>query len=177
LAESAIDIVVDHPAFGQLPYWRAMAAFGVPPHVSVLFPWRQPPLDETDIADLRRALTGLPRFPIEFDSVQCFDRGVVYAALRDSGSLTQLMRKVWSAFPETPPYGGEFAEPTPHLTLAKCSPDDLEGTHAELTRTLAGRLPVQFEVSSVAVLVEAEDGIWQEAARVGLTASGSHSAA
>ena len=113
---SGIDIVVDVEVFEALPYWHTMSSLGVPPHVSILYPWRRSPLSMLDMRDVENVIDALPAFSISFDAVARLENGTVYAQIGDSPALSALTRTVWRAFPETPPYGGEFAAPAPHVT-------------------------------------------------------------
>ncbi|WP_334662122.1 2'-5' RNA ligase family protein [Streptomyces bottropensis] len=75
--------------------------------------------------------------------------------------LTEAIADRW---PETPPFGGQFDEVLPHLTIAQGQDDAvLEEAEADL----CGRLPVTARVSSVDLMVH--DGTrWQQRASFAL---------
>ena len=56
--ESSIDIHVGGLANLLLPWRQDTAAKGIPPHVTILYPWRTPPLSGSDIDSLRAAMAG-----------------------------------------------------------------------------------------------------------------------
>lgn len=75
--------------------------------------------------------------------------------------LTEAIADRW---PEAPPFGGQFDEVVPHLTIAQGQDDAvLEKTEADLR----SRLPVTARVSSVDLIVH--DGTrWQQRASFAL---------
>ena len=125
------------------------ARYGVPAHITVLFPWL--PVDAVDGA-ARRALGELaattPAWDAELTSVGRFP-GVGWLAPSPSVPFVALTRAVWRRWPETPPYQGRFPEPVPHLTVADGHPDEvLDAVAAEL----APGLPIRFRVLSLVLL-------------------------
>jgi hypothetical protein len=168
--ESAIDIVVEHPVLVTLPYWQEMAALGVPPHITVLYPWRPAPVDDNGIEVLRAVLRMFDPFSVTLSHVDTFARGVVYAAIEPQASLDALLGAVAASFPDTPPYGGEFAEtgPVPHLTLAKCEPGQLETVGSEYASGLARILPIRSRVTAVCVEEQTDNGLWATTNRLPL---------
>ena len=171
--ESAIDIVVEDPVLVTLSYWQEMAARGVPPHITVLYPWRPAPVDAAAIEVLRAVLCTFDPFSLTFSHVATFPKGVVYAAIEPDASLDALLGAVAASFPETPPYGGEFAEtgPVAHLTLAKCEPGQLETVGSEFANGLARILPIRIRVTAVCVEEQADSGTWATTNRLPLGAS------
>lgn len=159
--ESAIDIIVDHPAIAALPYWREAAPAGIPPHVTLLYPWRTPPVDEASLVALRDAIRGTAPFSITLDGIDTFPQGVVYASIADHDGLRKLMRSIAARFPDTPPYGGRFgSEAVPHLTLAQVEPAALAATTSAVGAALEGLLPLMIGVTSVSAFEQSDDGMW-----------------
>jgi 2'-5' RNA ligase len=121
--ESAIDVYLPEVA-GLLDRWRlptvSVAALGVPPHITVLYPWRPAPLRPSDIAEVAAAAAEIPPFTITLSRLARFP-GVLYLRPEPDVTLRALIRRLAAAFPDTPPYGGQFPDPTPHLTVAKAS--------------------------------------------------------
>ncbi|WP_369251959.1 2'-5' RNA ligase family protein [Streptomyces sp. R41] len=71
--------------------------------------------------------------------------------------LTEAITDRW---PQTPPFGGQFDDTVPHLTIAQGQDDAVP---AEAETDLRDRLPVTASVSSVDLLVH--DGTrWQQRA-------------
>ena len=159
--ESAIVVAVEHPAIDALPHVRQRAESGIPPHITVLYPWRTPPVDEASMRALGRVVASVPEFTITLTTVETFPQGVVYAAVEDaSGRLGKLMLSVAAEFPDAPPYRGEFSDVVPHLTLAACTPAALAAARSEVQSLLRGILPLTVPVSDITVLAQAETGIW-----------------
>jgi 2'-5' RNA ligase len=164
--ESAIDIHLESLEALIAPWRQAtveVAVKGVPPHITLLYPWRVAPLSEEDAREVQKVLEQYPSFEIQLAKVSHFGKRVIYLALneRSEKAVKELMQVLFRAFPETPPYGGAFSDPTPHLTIAKAKDDEtFEQMMAEITRVLAPKLPIKHQVSGVSVIEEAEDGYW-----------------
>lgn len=72
----------------------------------------------------------------------------------------QLIGAFVQAFPDTPPYGGSFDEPAPHLTVAKSpplGPDPLR-LQDDIARALRPKLPLVVEVDALSVMEARPDG-------------------
>ena len=86
---------------------------------------------------------------------------VLYLAPRPEAPFKELTSAVAEQLPETPPYGGAFADIVPHLTVAQIADQrQLDAIAVEFERTAARQLPVQTSVAEVA-LMENEQGRWQ----------------
>lgn len=91
---------------------------GVPAHVTVLYPFLAPALiDDGVLASLDRLFAGAGSFTFTLDRVAWFGDSVIWLGPRDPAPFRDLIASVCSAFPGCPPYGGEHAEPVPHLTI------------------------------------------------------------
>ncbi|UXY33305.1 2'-5' RNA ligase family protein [Streptomyces albidocamelliae] len=134
------------------------AQAGVPAHVTVLFPF----LDESRIdARVRSGLAATigshHAFDLRFESCGRFP-GVLYLAPEPDTQLRRLTEVIADRWPEAPPYGGQFTEIVPHLTVADGQDDAVLD---EIEADLLGRLPLTARVSSVDLMVH--DGAkWQE---------------
>ncbi len=162
MGESAIDIIVTHPVVAAMPYWAEMAKLGVPPHVTLLYPWRASPVDDASLAALRETMRRFEPFMLVLTGIATFQKGVVYAEVEPRPLLRAITGALSDAFTDTPPYGGEFAAagPTPHCTLAKCAPSDVERVAAAVAGQLRDAFPCSVPVASVAVEQESPDGTW-----------------
>ncbi|MFI0193099.1 2'-5' RNA ligase family protein [Streptomyces sp. NPDC017082] len=148
--------------------WREQcdpsARAGIPAHVTVLFPF----LDESRIdAGVRSALSAVlgshHAFDLRFESCGRFP-GVVYLVPEPDAQLRRLTKAIADRWPEAPPYGGQFTEIVPHLTVADGQDDAVLD---EIEADLLSRLPVTTRVSSVDLMVH--DGAqWQERASFAL---------
>lgn len=142
-------------------------ARGIPLHVTVLFPFV--PLDrfgEDERAQLRRALGSHAPFSFELTRLERWP-AVLWLAPEPSEPLRALTASVWAAFPEHPPYEGEFGEPVPHATIAKGAVDDdaADRLHARL----APLLPVPCRADDVVLLAEEAPERWREHERFRLS--------
>jgi 2'-5' RNA ligase len=130
------------------------ASWGVPAHVTVLFPFLPPTeIDAAVSARLAAAAAGVPAFAVSFARTDWFDRDVVWLAPEPDDGFRALTAAVMSAFPGVLPYGGEFgATPTPHLTLgAEAAPERL----AAAERAVGTALPVRVAVGELTLLTGA----------------------
>ncbi|WSP43920.1 2'-5' RNA ligase family protein [Streptomyces sp. NBC_01244] len=88
----------------------------------------------------------------------------MYLVPEPASPLIRLTEAVADRWPETPPYGGRFAEIVPHLTIAQGQED---AVLEEIEADLGGRLPFTSRVSSVELMVH--DGTrWQPRASYAL---------
>jgi len=132
------------------------AALGVPAHVTVLFPFV--PVSKLGLAELdrlRAMFAAVPAFEVRLDHTQWFGTSVLWAAPQDPGPFRDLTARVFAAFPDYPPYGGQFEDVVPHLTIADNGPLD-EMRRAE--EQIAARLPVTARVAAVTLLAESSRG-------------------
>jgi hypothetical protein len=72
-----------------------------------------------------------------------------------------LTQAVADAFPAYPPYGGQFPDPVPHLTIADRGPP--EAMHAA-EQQLQRALPIRSIAGSVTLLTELPTGRWDQTA-------------
>ena len=170
MRESALSFVIEVPGLSELPYClQAMRERGLPPHLTVLYPWVPAPLTAESVEAAARAVAGTGAIELVFDRLGTFPGGVVHAAVADPDAVVELMGRVWSAFPDTPPYRGEFSDPVPHLTLAKCAPHELAETLAEIEEQTATLVPFSVTLTELGVLEQGENGRWSVVNGVPLT--------
>lgn len=125
-------------------------SYALPPHITVMWPFISPGTldDGPDEALLRQTADRLRRicrliapFTVTLDRYGTFPGGVLYLAPRDPAPIIALHSHILAQFPEYPPYGGEYGELVPHMTLGIFAPEDVSA--------IAGRLtlePLAFEV-------------------------------
>lgn len=89
---------------------------------------------------------------------------MLYLAPEPDTQLRRLTEVIADRWPEAPPYGGQFTEIVPHLTVADGQDDAVLD---EIEADLLNRLPLTARVSSVDLMVH--DGAkWQERASFAL---------
>jgi len=144
--------------------WRAQldpsAGWGVPAHVTVLFPFLPPAsIDAEVLACLAQAVRTVPSFDAGFARVEWFDDRVVWLAPEPALPFRELTAAACGSFPGLLPYGGAYGEPVPHLTVAQS--DDAAGLR-QAASAVAGQLPVRARVDAVQVICGSEaPGSWQ----------------
>jgi 2'-5' RNA ligase len=90
----------------------ARPSHGIPPHVTLLFPC---PNEPDGIAEV---LAGVEAFDVELSELRRFPQGVVYLAPEPEAAFRELTEQLVERFPDWLPFGGEFEEVVPHLTVA-----------------------------------------------------------
>ena len=109
------------PQIDDLRQLDPAAGFGLPAHVTVLYPFG--PLDElntTVIAQLRRLFAAQKPFDVEFRRTRWFGDDVLWLDPEVSGPFVAMTAAVVAAYPRWQPYEGAFETVIPHLTVA-CS--------------------------------------------------------
>jgi 2'-5' RNA ligase len=121
LTESAILVPVPEaaPVVGGLRDRLDRAAlWGVPAHVTVLFPFAAPDAITGKVIEMAAAAVASVRaFECEFTRVCWFGEDVVWLAPEPAGPFLALTSVVHAAFPRFPPFGGVYADVVPHLTV------------------------------------------------------------
>ena len=135
----------------------AAAGLGVPPHVTLLFPF----MPAAALAPpVRRALAEIAAavepFDARFGAVGRFP-GIVYLVPEPGQRFTALTDAIATRFPAYQPYEGAFAEVIPHLTLVESATAPLD----DIADTAQRHLPFTHRVSVMEVLVEGPDARWR----------------
>lgn len=143
--ESAV--IVPFPSLDPLvgTYRQRMdraAAWGVPAHVTVVYPFVPPPVGADTLELLAAVLTDVPAFDCEFARVEWFGDDVVWLAPEPDEPFRAMTAAVWRAFPDHPPYGGQWEDPVPHLTVGHTDLPGMRTAAAELPSLLPVRAPV-----------------------------------
>jgi hypothetical protein len=107
-------------------------------HVTLLGPW----LTEPGAADLERVgdvVGAEPAFDFALTRLEQTSRGLLMLVPEPAAPFERLTAALAAAFPETPPYAGEFA-PRPHLTLDHVDTGaSLDSLGAEVALPVASR--------------------------------------
>jgi 2'-5' RNA ligase len=147
LLESAL-VVLAPPAEPLVKAYRDQhdpaAALGVPAHVTVLYPFHPPSLGPAMLARLTALFSEFEAFDYSLAELRRFP-GVLYLAPEPEARFRALTRRVAEAFPEYPPYGGQFSDVIPHLTLAQqADAERLEAIAAHFQAACGARLPLRL---------------------------------
>jgi 2'-5' RNA ligase len=149
------------------------AAAGIPAHLTVLVPFldagaqgRPGSVDERVMAELRALFAAHPAFALTFRTLRRFP-DVLYLDPEPAEPLRALTTEVVERWPDTPPYGGQFTQIVPHLTVAHTQESDvLDAAEADVS----AHLPLVAQATAVSLF--ASDGTrWQRRAVFPLSAS------
>jgi 2'-5' RNA ligase len=148
------------------------AGWGVPAHVTVLYPFVAPDrIDDEVLAALRRAVGTVPAFDAVWRRTGWFEQGVLWLAPEPAEPFRALTAAVVREFPDHPPFGGVYPEVVPHLTVANGAPME-EMRAAE--RAIRPLLPFAMRVVHVQVLAGTTiDRSWRVLADLPLGRAGS----
>jgi len=161
-AERRSGIVVPMPELESLVgahrrRWDPVAALGAGAHVTVLFPFATPAtIDDASLARVERALVGSEPFAVSFDALREFPDHVLYLAPEPAVRFRALTEALATAFPEYPPYRGQFADIVPHLTVTHRPDAPID----EIATAVAAQLPVAAAATRVEVWEEGADQRW-----------------
>ena len=168
VGQTAVVVAVPEAEAVVQPWQRELteaARFGVPPHVTVLFPFLpRDQLGTAELAALEAIVAAEPEFDVGFRACARFP-AVLYLAPEPAEPFRRLTAALVRRWPQAQPYGGEFgADPTPHLTVAQVAdPRRFDEIEAELVT----RLPLRVRVGEVHVL-EFDGDRWRPAHRLPL---------
>jgi 2'-5' RNA ligase len=149
------------------------ASWGVPAHLSVVYPFVPPAdVDEHVLARLAAAVGTVPAFDCVFARTDWFGDDVLWLAPEPDAPFRALIRAVVAAFPAHLPYGGIHRDSVPHLTVG----ERRLGSAAELTaaeRAVRAHLPIRARVDRAVLLAgRPERASWQSVAEFRLGRTG-----
>ncbi len=137
------------------------AAWGVPAHVTVLYPFKPHELiSQEDQIALKTMCRSFPPFHLIFSQIMEFP-DTLFLAPNSPEPLIEITRAVVNQFPDYPPYGAAFNEIVPHLTVAQS--EDVEEMHrirVNFTEVAHSLLPIYSEVKEI-VLMDDFNGRWE----------------
>ena len=84
--------------------------------VTALGPFLPEP-DAEAAATVARIVAGTTAFDFTLARVATFPNGIIHLVPEPDDSFRELTRRLAEAFPQCPPYAGQFADVRPHLTL------------------------------------------------------------
>ena len=125
--------------------------WGIPAHVTLLYPFLPPSeIDANVLARIATCVSGHRAFEVQFAHTKWFGEEVLWLAPEPDLSFRRLTATLLAVFPETPPYGGSIADPTPHLTVAyRVSVPLMQAVES----LVIAALPIRAFFDSVSVMV------------------------
>lgn len=128
------------------------AAAGVPAHVTLIVPWVEPAVLDTDgavVPALAEELADTKAFDFELTRVCWFDERVLWLAPEPTAPFRVLTNRLAARF-GTPPWAGRFADLVPHLTVGHAGAG---GALTPVAESLAPELPVSCRAQEVWAMV------------------------
>ncbi len=166
-AESALIVEVPEadPLVGAFrARFDPTAALGVPPHITVLYPFIAPrQLDAAALETLRRFFAGQAPIAFQLEEPRRFGGETLYLAPEPSEPFRLLTLGVWRLFPEAPPYAGRWPDIVPHLSVAHAAAGaDLDQVAAGLNDARRHHAGLRAVAAAVALIVkESGAGPWR----------------
>jgi 2'-5' RNA ligase len=140
------------------------AKAGVPPHITLMFPFLPPSeLTEAKVDALAVLLSGEVRFEFSLSRVSEFEQGVVYLEPEPGEPFIQLTKKIGDLFGLLP-FVGEFGDtPVPHLTLTV---PESRMTRDQIATQLVSLLPIPLVAHQAWLMVGSNSSTWKTVARM-----------
>jgi 2'-5' RNA ligase len=134
----------------------------VPAHITLLYPFKPP--DEVSGAvldELRRSFARFAPFRFALAQIRRFPAEVLYLAPEPDEPFRRLTSAIWNWYPETPPYGGQWLDIVPHLSVARLADEQqLDRITDEFAQASRGISPIRATAAEVA-LMDNLSGRWQ----------------
>jgi len=145
------------PVVGRLRALHdSQARFGVPAHITLLYPFAHPSQVAAGIDALHQLFSSVPAFEFSLVEARRFP-GTSYLHPEPFTTFVRLTEMLVRQWPDFPPYGGAFSTVTPHLTVAQqAAPDVLDIVDA----AVSGHLPIACRAKEAWLLCSDERGFW-----------------
>ena len=153
------------PALGAgAPVWNLRsqhdpsAAAGIPPHVTLMYPFLPPArLTESTIEELASLIRETPEFDFTLTRIREFEQGVVYLEPEPADPFVRLTGDIGRRFGLLP-FGGQFGDvPVPHLTVAM---PESGATRQQVADQLGSALPMALHADRAWLMVGDTAGGW-----------------
>lgn len=149
-AESIVRVRLLPVRSAPMPQDRGIAA-----HITVLGPFMPAErIDDGVLGELERYFADVTPFGFTLSEVCQFPAGPAYLAPEPAVVFRRLSLGLHRLFPEFAPYGGEFDEVVPHLSVRLAPGEDAEALRAELGHSL----PIQAHAMQATLVSHAEKG-------------------
>lgn len=129
---------------------------GIPAHITVLYPFLPPgQITARLLTVLGELFAGVSAFGFTLDRIGWFGDDIVWLGPCSPVPFVALTDLVFAEFPGCPPYGGQFSEVVPHLTIGYL------GTLRDLraaANSVRPHLPIQAEATRVVLMAGPRPG-------------------
>jgi hypothetical protein len=141
----------------------------MPAHITLLYPFKAlAEIGPNEFGSLRECFARFAPFHFTLASTGRFAPHILYLVPTPDEPFRQLTMAVWERYPETPSYGGKFADVVPHLTVAEAEDDTLLDRIADdITRAIMANAATLALAAEVA-LMDNNSGTWQVRTLFGL---------
>jgi 2'-5' RNA ligase len=152
-----VEVPAAEPVVGQFrEQLDGNALLGIPAHITILAPFMPAGrIDAGTLADLERLAWGTEAFDFVLDHTAWFGTSVLWVGPRDPRPFRGLTDRVVEAFPEFPPFQGQFDEVVPHLTVGY--DHDLDDMLLA-EQAIGPSLPIQARALAVTLVTELVPG-------------------
>jgi 2'-5' RNA ligase len=130
-------------------------ARGMPPHVTLIIPFADSSEVDRRLDAVGRVLADFAPFEMALRETARFPE-LLYVRPEPAEPFVAMTEALTDAFPEFPPYRGEFDEIVPHATVAQSDDETLTA----IERELVPQLPAQIRIEG-AWLVENAPAGWR----------------
>jgi 2'-5' RNA ligase len=132
------------------------ARYGVPAHITLLYPFAHPSSVADAVADLRRLFGRQLIFEFSLAEVRRFP-ATAYLHPEPSATFVRLTEMLARRWPQFPPYRGVFTTVTPHLTVADHVATDVLDT---VDASVSSLLPIHCRATEAWLMCSDEEGLW-----------------
>jgi hypothetical protein len=157
--ETGLVVVVPEATDGVGPVrdvFDPYALIGVPPHVTVLYPFVHPErLSDAVLDDVADVVGRFASFDFELTHLAEFVGEAFYLAPDPAEPFAAITQALWDRFPDHPPYAGRFETVVPHLSVAGVP---FGATRKRVEDLLGSGLPIAARARGVTIMIEDEDG-------------------
>jgi hypothetical protein len=130
----------------------AAAGWGVPAHVTVVYPFADPSaIDERMLATLEALFQSVSEFDCQLPRTNWFADDVLWLDPEPAAPFRRLTAAVVSAFPECQPYRGVHDDVIPHLTVGERHLADLS-TLRSAEQVVRSGLPIAAHAEHVLLI-------------------------
>jgi 2'-5' RNA ligase len=151
----------NRPDRRRLARRRLRPSMGIPPHVTLLFPFAPAERVDESLDELRQLFAGTLAFDVSFRELRRFPE-LAYLAPEPPEPFASLTEAIVERWPAYPPYEGIHETVIPHLTVAYGNDSLLAEVEADVTP----QLPIEAHVVEAVLLEERElDVRWAARAR------------
>lgn len=138
------DVVRERTAFYDASFVATDPEF-VHAHITLLGPWAERP-SAGDLACVARIAEATGPFQVRLAQLGEFPDGVIYLRPEPDDQLRGLTSRLVAAFPQFPPYGDQYGDVVPHLTLDRRS---ATVTPATVNASVRHLLPLTITVDRI----------------------------